>query len=229
MVSDVVYETLSMPSFVSSMIMKVLSHQIQSKIHFDILKLKPSEFAKTCSVPCKFIIGKQDNLVLPNRVQEIYNAYFGKQKSIINSSGDHSCEREEHIISQCFNYVIQEFKKNAIKSKEIVPQKSSFFDDRFHPDFIDISLSFARDYQKSYNENKHKNVGLYNSQSGKFNFDTYFDESRNEEKLMTFSETEFKENKKNDYPFPNALNPKLAIWNCSIFKVNFYSEILISQ
>ena len=208
MVNDVAYESMNIPSFITSMVMKVLSSQIQSKVHFNILKLKPSEFAKTCSVPCMFIIGKEDKLVYPKRVQEIFNAYLGKQKSIINSSGDHSSEREEHIIKQCFNFVIQEFKRNAIHSRETIVPQLNYFDDRFNAELADISSNFVSNYEKSLREFGNKNAGLYHTHHGKFNFDVYLDESRNEENMIQYDENEFNEDLKRDYQFRKYASSK---------------------
>lgn len=49
-----------------------MSSQIKNRLNFNILKLKPINFVKDCSVPCVFIIGKCDELVLPKRIKEMH-------------------------------------------------------------------------------------------------------------------------------------------------------------
>ena len=200
MVNDVAYENLKVPSFITAMVMKLLSRQVESKVHFDILKLKPTEFARTCSVPCVFIVGKEDKLVFPKRVQEIFNAYLGKQKSILNSSGDHSSEREQHVIRQCFSFVMQEFKKNASHKRSTVPPQTALFDDRFHATLSDFGAQFTSNYERVFRELGGRNAGLYHSHHGKFNFDVYLDESRNEENLVRQDELEIQDDFRRDLP-----------------------------
>ena len=38
MVNDVAYENLKVPSFITAMVMKVLSRQIESKVHFNFYR-----------------------------------------------------------------------------------------------------------------------------------------------------------------------------------------------
>lgn len=200
MVNDVAYENLKVPSFITAVVMKVLSRQIEAKVHFDILKLKPLEFARTCSVPCMFIVGKEDRLVYPRRVQEIFNAYLGKQKSILSSAGDHSSEREPHIIRQCFAYVLQEFKKNVALGRSTVPPQTALFDDRFHQALNDFGSAFASNYERAFRELGGRNAGLYHSHHGKFNFDVYLDESRNEENLVRQEDLDLHNDFQRDFP-----------------------------
>lgn len=188
MVNDVAYDSLKIPGFITSMVMKVLSKQIQSKVHFDILKLKPAEFAKTCTVPCVFIIGKEDKLVYPKRVQEIFDAYQGKQKTLINSSGDHSSEREPHILKQCFGFILQTFKKNCMQNRVSIPQTLKFYDNCSDSKMSFFANHFKQNYEHAFRSGSGKNSGLYHSHNGRFNFDVYLDESRNEENIIRYED-----------------------------------------
>lgn len=188
MVNDVAYDSLKIPGFITSMVMKVLSKQIQSKVNFDILKLKPAEFARTCTVPCVFIIGKNDKLVYPKRVLEIFDAYLGKQKSLIHSSGDHTSEREGHILKQCYNFMIQELKKNTVHSRSTMAKGIRFADNCDDQEFSSFSSTFLHNYPEAMKSNTGKNYGLYNAQPARFNFDVYLDETRNEENVAKYDE-----------------------------------------
>lgn len=181
MVKDVAYELLNLPGLLVSVALKLMSSTIKDKVHFDILKLKPIEFAKTCTVPCVFIIGEEDKLVLPKRVQEIFDAYAGKQKVIITSQGDHSSERESHILNQCFKLLFQEIKKNSY-----VPRQTM----TVSPDYVDtINDNYLNNLAKEFltraetnikNTNQRKNIGanLYQGNKSKtYNFDYSVDDN----------------------------------------------------
>lgn len=82
MVSDVAYEQLMMPAFLVNMAMSYFSGIITQKVHYDILKLRPIDAARECTTPVMFILGNYDKLVPPKRIQQLFDAYGGKQKGI---------------------------------------------------------------------------------------------------------------------------------------------------
>lgn len=181
MVKDVAYELLKLPGLIVSVALKLMSSTIKDRVNFDILKLKPIEFAKTCTVPCVFIIGEEDKLVMPKRVQEIFDAYGGKQKVIITSQGDHSSEREPHILNQCFKLLFQEIKKNSYVPRQTMTAA---------PDYVDtVNDTYLNSLAKEFlsrvetnvrNTNTRKNIGnnLYQGHRVKnFNFDNTGDDS----------------------------------------------------
>lgn len=57
MVKDIANDTLHVPGFIITLLLKLLSKQIEGKVGFDIMHIKPVEFAKDCTVPCVFISG----------------------------------------------------------------------------------------------------------------------------------------------------------------------------
>lgn len=186
MVNDVAYESLKVPGFIASMIMKVLNRQIKSKVHFDILKLKPAEFAKNCSVPCVFIIGREDKLVYPKRVKEIFDAYLGKQKTLVYSDGDHSSEREEVVLKQCYELILLELKRHSGQTRQFEPRNIKFNDNTTDPRIKAFGHSFSRAFNIVAREGFDQKAGLYNIHQGAFNFDTFVDESRNEEDIRKY-------------------------------------------
>lgn len=118
MVTDIAKLKLKIPKLLTKIALRVMSSVIKSKIHFDILKLKPIEFVKHCTVPCCFIIGLEDELVLPKRIEEMRKAYKGDIKYKLESQGDHSSERETFILNQSFEFIYDRFKKNTHFFKE---------------------------------------------------------------------------------------------------------------
>ena len=186
MVQDVAYENMKLPGFVVSVALKFISSQIEKKVQFDILKLKPIEFARECSVPCVFIIGAEDRLVYPKRVQQIFDAYLGKQKTLLTSSGDHSSEREENILQQCYSFLSKELKKNSAPPRPSMEPRRFFVDSVANDQLKVMARTFSERVEVNIlnSEKKQKNRGNF-AQSGKrFNFDVYLDETRNEENVL---------------------------------------------
>lgn len=182
MVQDIAYEQLSIPAMLSTVYLNVISTQIKNKVHFDILLIKPIEFAQNCTVPCVFIIGKQDKLVLPKRVTQIFEAYKGKQKQILSSCGQHSSEREPHIIKQCQDFILQELRKNSYNNRRTL-ERNERFSNQVSGNFLN---NCANAFEDKYRVNGGRSFGNGRRESYKFgmkyNFETYLDESRNEER-----------------------------------------------
>lgn len=183
MVQDIAYEHMSIPSLLTSVFLNVLSQQIKSKVNFDILHLKPIEFAQNCTVPCVFIIGKQDKLVYPKRVQQIFEAYKGKQKSIISSNGQHSSEREHHILKQCYDFIIQELRKNSGQNRKSLDPAGIFANRVSDSRLNSYSLAFKDQFQLNLRKQMMNHKPNANG-FGKYNFDTFMDETRNEENML---------------------------------------------
>ena len=108
MVKDVAGMALGLPRLVVELALKYIKSQIEDRVHFNLLEMRPVKFAETCVVPCVFVIGDQDKLVFPKRVKEIFDAYKGRNKSLVRSEGDHSSEREEHVIEHCVQRLLKE-------------------------------------------------------------------------------------------------------------------------
>ena len=137
MIQDIAYENLKLPGFIVSLALSFLGNQIRSKVHTDIFDTKPIDFASHIKTSCLFIIGNEDKLVYPKRVEEMFHAYLGKTKSIIRSNGDHSSEREPYIINHCFQFIAKEL--NKLKHHfdqnhvfDIKPTTNSLYDNKFN-------------------------------------------------------------------------------------------------
>jgi hypothetical protein len=201
MVQDIAYESLKLPGFVVSLALKFLSGQIEKKVHFDILKLKPMEFARECSVPCVFIIGAEDKLVYPKRVQQIFDSYLGKQKSLITSMGDHSAEREPHILQQCYSLITKELKKNMAAPRATMEPPPLFVDNVTDDQLKVFAQSFSDRIEVNILNSEKKQKNRTQSDQGarvKINFDVFLDETRNEENFFK-DQDDFNEQELLDY------------------------------
>lgn len=179
MVQDVVYENFKIPGALVNPILSFLSSTIKKKVNFDILELKPIEFAKTCSVPCMFIIGKHDHLVLPKRVKEIFQAYKGKKKHIVQSEGDHASSREEEVVEQCYDFIM-----NCLKNQ--YPVRESFQAPRdwvhnisestFHQDADDFEMKLQKAMRKKMDAPYLNQRSHFDLQLGQGQFNQIYEE-----------------------------------------------------
>lgn len=181
MVQDVAYEKANVPGIFSGLLLKMMSSQIEGKVGCDILKLKPIEFAQNCSVPCVFIIGKKDKLVFPNRVLEIFKAYLGKQKSLIHSEGDHSSEREIHVLGQCYNFIIHELNKDVLRAQNRDEYKNDTINMFLDEKMKNFELQFKDGIKRETGQKKYQNRQSNKINNKEYNFDLFFDEARNEQ------------------------------------------------
>lgn len=184
MVEDVASDRLKVPKFVAQLALKLMSSQIESRVHFDILKLKPAAFARSCSVPCVFVIGKHDRLVFPKRALEIFEAYLSRQKTLVYSNGDHSSEREPHVLKQCYAFVVSEVGKHLHNNRPTVEPKHNFVDRLTDNRLASLAVQFEKTVVGPISS---KRVPVNYSRNS-YNFDFYIDEVRNEEQMARHDE-----------------------------------------
>lgn len=183
MVEDVASDRLSVPKFIAQLALKLMSSQIEERVHFDIMKLQPATFARNCSVPCVFIIGRHDRLVFPKRVLEIFDAYLGKQKTLIHSNGDHSSEREPHVLQQCYGFILQEITKN-LHARAMPEQPLRFLDRIVGNGLLQMKNEFEAKFEQSGGgRQQRRDAGPVWGRHSAYNFDFYLDETRNEERM----------------------------------------------
>lgn len=188
MVEDVASDRMHVPGFIAQLALRLMSSQIEQRVHFDILKVKPASFARHCSVPCNFIIGKEDKLVFPKRVLEIFDAYLGKQKHLIHSNGDHSSEREPEVLKQCYAFILQEISKNFYQNQRVEEVRPVLLDRTFGDGLEKFKDQFLAKFDQMVGHNlKRLNTGHAYSR-GNYNFDFYMDETRNEERAANQAE-----------------------------------------
>ena len=140
MLIQIAQNKIKMPSVVISMALSLISGTVKQKIGIDLLDLEPGKVAEKCNIPALFIVAKDDEILPPKSVMDIYNRYKSSKKVLITSlEGGHAAEREDHIIEQAFSMLIDEISKAHYeqKMKEKITstslrQKSSFrMDDPF--------------------------------------------------------------------------------------------------
>lgn len=202
MIQDIAYETMRIPGFIAGIVLKMMSRQIESRVHFDILKLKPVEFARNCSVPCVFIIGKEDKLVYPKRVLETFDAYLGKQKVLIHSNGDHSSEREQHVLLQCHKFIEQHFKKNYGMKKKLGETQHPFLNDCKDSTLGILATIFEQKIESYGAHSKDKSIKNIAFQKNKYVFEAEINPFRKEQNSVNnefyFGEFDFNESTKED-------------------------------
>eukprot|EP00451_Oxyrrhis_marina_P039519 CAMPEP_0204392434 /NCGR_PEP_ID=MMETSP0469-20131031/61757_1 /ASSEMBLY_ACC=CAM_ASM_000384 /TAXON_ID=2969 /ORGANISM="Oxyrrhis marina" /LENGTH=309 /DNA_ID=CAMNT_0051386411 /DNA_START=130 /DNA_END=1059 /DNA_ORIENTATION=- len=80
------------PSWLVGMLFEWVRSAIQDRNKFDIMELKPIQYAATTFVPALFTAARDDKFVLPHHAQRIYQAYGGcKRFELVE--GDHNSLR----------------------------------------------------------------------------------------------------------------------------------------
>ncbi len=80
MVNDIAKSKINIygvTNMIVNLALRYMKEKIKSLLGFNILKIKPIEYAKNCTVPCVFIVGEKEQLVLPKRIKEFFKAYKG--------------------------------------------------------------------------------------------------------------------------------------------------------
>lgn len=118
---------VGMPSMLISLALSMISSTITEKLGANILDLEPGKVAEKCNIPAVFIVAKDDEILPPKSVLDIYTRYGCAKKAIIHShEGGHGSEREEHIIEQAFSMLTDElakkFHQESMKRSYIMEQ-----------------------------------------------------------------------------------------------------------
>jgi alpha/beta superfamily hydrolase len=140
MIEQIGLDKFGMPSFVVKIAMKVISGTVHQKLGVNIFDLQPAKNAAKCNIPALFIVAKNDQILPPMSVMEIYNNYPATKKVIIHSAdGGHSSEREPHIIARGFDLIGDQLMRLKIamdtrhhEPNVYHPKKTQVFFDPFH-------------------------------------------------------------------------------------------------
>jgi hypothetical protein len=142
MIEQIGLDKFGMPAFVVKIAMKVISGTVHQKLGVNIFDLQPAKNAEKCNIPALFIVAKNDQILPPMSVMEIYNNYPATKKVIIHSAdGGHSSEREPHIIARGFDLIGDQLMKHKISTDARLhdphggqSRKTHVFFDPFHSD-----------------------------------------------------------------------------------------------
>jgi pimeloyl-ACP methyl ester carboxylesterase len=89
------YLNMQAPTWLVGMLFEWVRSVIKDRNKFDIMELKPIQFAATTFVPALFMAAKDDKFVLPHHAHQIYEAYGGKKRFEF-VEGDHNSYRPQH-------------------------------------------------------------------------------------------------------------------------------------
>ena len=117
MVNDASKTYVTLPDFVVEMLFSIVTGSCCDRIGYDLSLLKPVDCAKNIkNIYSIFVVAKDDKLVLPVRVKEIYDNYQGpKQFQVVD--GEHQTSRSANEIEKIFQYVKSFiYQKNALSN-----------------------------------------------------------------------------------------------------------------
>ena len=102
MVRDAGNAYMSLGEYLALFLFSMVKNDIKEHIGHDLSTFQPIKFCHLCEAPCIFIVGKNDPLVPPERVNQIYEAYKGVPKEIMVIEGSHSSSRQLSDIELVF-------------------------------------------------------------------------------------------------------------------------------
>ena len=109
MVRDAGNSYISLGEYLAMFLFNMVKDDISKHVGQDLSTFKPLRFCENCTVPGLFLVGKDDPLVLPSRVEEMFNAYQGKPKDMMIIEGTHSSGRSSSDIEKAFKKIEQVF------------------------------------------------------------------------------------------------------------------------
>jgi hypothetical protein len=136
MVQDIAYENYKLPAFLVNLGLSIVSSSIEEKLKVDLFdQLDPYTVASRCSAPALFIVGSEDGLVRPKRVNQLYKTYGteastgvprgsncfsheqtrGVKKQFLEVRGNHTETRDESVITSCFQFLMRELRQYQVK------------------------------------------------------------------------------------------------------------------
>lgn len=102
MVRDVASSYIKLGEFLAMLVFKFICGSIKERIGHDFMDLNPIEFCSKMNTPVVFFVGKDDNLVLPERVKSMHDVYSG-HKHLIVVDGNHESCRQPRELEEIFN------------------------------------------------------------------------------------------------------------------------------
>lgn len=82
------------PGFMVEAALSMVRGTIEEKANFDINSMNPIEFVKKIQVPAVFVVAKNDELVYPKELEEMFNLYASQKKKFILINGTHASSRK---------------------------------------------------------------------------------------------------------------------------------------
>jgi alpha-beta hydrolase superfamily lysophospholipase len=110
MVRDAGNSYISLGEYLAMFLFNMVKNDIKEHVGQDLGNFKPIRFCQSCKVPCLFMVGKNDPLVLPNRVEEMFTAYIGDKKEFMLLEGTHSSGRSMTDIEEAFRKIDKIFR-----------------------------------------------------------------------------------------------------------------------
>jgi alpha-beta hydrolase superfamily lysophospholipase len=104
MVRDVASSYIKLGEFLAMLVFKFICGSIKERIGYDLMELNPINYCSRMNTPIIFFVGKDDNLVLPERVKQMHDAYSG-HKHLIVTNGSHESFRQPLELEEIFNRI----------------------------------------------------------------------------------------------------------------------------
>lgn len=128
LVQDLAYEHFNLPSFISGIGVSILSSSVESRLGVDLFEvLDPFTLVGDCRTPVLFLVGSEDVMVKPKRVNQLCQRYGASSKPVpskfvLECSGGHISTREESTVTDAFQLLLLQARQ-YIRTKESIDRK----------------------------------------------------------------------------------------------------------
>lgn len=103
---------LKIGEYVALMMFNMVRDEIMDKTKVDLGTFRPIDYCPTLNIPCVFVVAKNDELVIPERVDEMFRNYLCIQRNIVFVEGTHSSARSCIDLDRVVEYLNIFYKYN---------------------------------------------------------------------------------------------------------------------
>ena len=128
-VRDVGARYLKIGEYVALMMFGLAKQQIIDRTGVDLTTFAPITCCQHMDTPCVFVAAKDDELVLPQRIEEMFKEYRSVQRNLILVEGSHSSSRSSIDIDRVV-FQIETFYR--LESRLFVRSKLSVKDEQVY-------------------------------------------------------------------------------------------------
>lgn len=139
--------------YVAVIMFDMVKDEINYKTGCDLANFRPIDFCTHLEVPCVFMVGKDDDLVLPERVDEMFRSYKSVQRHLILIEGTHSSARSSLDLDRILEY-LELYYKMDLRSVHNARQRAPQFSNRGlngRPSYFGLN-SYQQDHQRQTQE-----------------------------------------------------------------------------
>jgi len=113
---------INMPGFLTEFALQLVRGEVKSRAGFDIDTLSPIDRVPMVFVPVLFAVAIDDTFVLPHHTQDLFNAWGGRERTIMQVGGSHNSSRPPWFMDAAATFLERRL---IAKAAELSKQRDS--------------------------------------------------------------------------------------------------------